>query len=57
MIHVKNTDVFTGATLRYARELMHIPGTVEVTDLFNIRRAVTNRFLTVDAEVRSQTSY
>lgn len=47
--------VFTGATLRYTRT-----GTVEVTDLFSIRRAmshaVSNRLLTADAEVRSQTS-
>lgn len=53
---LKTQDVFTGATLRYARGLIHIPGTV-VTDLFSIRRtlshAFSNRLLTADAEVRS----
>jgi hypothetical protein len=57
---LKTQDVFTGATLRHTRELIHIPGTVEVTDLFNMCRAmshaVRNRLLTADAEVRSQPS-
>jgi hypothetical protein len=57
---LKTQDVFTGATLRYTGGLIHIPGTVEVTDLFTIRRAmshaVSNRLLTADAEVRSWTS-
>ena len=52
---LKTQDVFTGATLRYTRGLMQIPGTVELTDLFTIRRAMShafsNRLLIADAEV------
>lgn len=57
MLKTQDVRVFTGATLRYTRGLFHIPGTVEVTDLFTIRRAmshaVSNGLLTADAEVRS----
>ena len=58
---LKTQAVFTGATWRYTRGLLHTPGTVEeVTGLFTIRlamsRAVSNGPLTAHAEIRSLTS-